>query len=277
MTCIQAGTNTLSGIISDDGTGAFTQAGTGTTVLTAANTYTGATTVTAGTLQIGNGTTGSISNASAVSVSGGATLVIDEANGSTQSNAITDNGTVAGIEGAGVTNTLSGGIGGGGVFTQSGAGTTVLGGTNGYTGATTVSAGTLNLTGVLSATSGVTTSGAGIVSESGAGSINGAATFAQGSSGTSILAGQQRLYGRNDGQRGHAQSDRSAERHQPRHDQRNGRLFGDWRRHHWRRRDLRPGSSGSSVLNNANTYSGGTTVSAGTLLVGNSGAWEPDL
>ena len=43
------------------GTGAIDQIGTGTTVLTAANTYTGGTTISQGTLQIGNGgTTGSI-------------------------------------------------------------------------------------------------------------------------------------------------------------------------------------------------------------------------
>ena len=109
-----------------NGGGAFTQTGAGTTVLSGTNGYTGTTTVTTGTLQIGNGTTGSIANASAVSVSGGATLAIDEVTGSTQSNTITDNGTVVGIEGAGVTNTLSGPINGSGVFTQAGTGTTIL-------------------------------------------------------------------------------------------------------------------------------------------------------
>ncbi len=50
---------TLPGVIS--GTGALTLAGTGTTVLTADNTFTGGTTISAGTLQLGNGgTTGSI-------------------------------------------------------------------------------------------------------------------------------------------------------------------------------------------------------------------------
>ena len=52
-------TLTLSGVIS--GTGAFQQNGTGTTILTAANTYLGGTTINAGTLQLGNGgTSGSI-------------------------------------------------------------------------------------------------------------------------------------------------------------------------------------------------------------------------
>ena len=49
----------FTGIIS--GTGSVQQNGTGTTVLVADNTYTGGTTITAGTLQVGNGeTTGSI-------------------------------------------------------------------------------------------------------------------------------------------------------------------------------------------------------------------------
>jgi autotransporter-associated beta strand protein len=58
---------TLGNVIS--GTGAFQQNGTGTTILTATNTYTGATTVNAGTLLVN----GSIAN-SAVTVNAGATL-----------------------------------------------------------------------------------------------------------------------------------------------------------------------------------------------------------
>ena len=50
---------TFSGVIS--GTGALVQAGSGTLILTGNNTYTGGTTISTGTLQIGNGgTTGNI-------------------------------------------------------------------------------------------------------------------------------------------------------------------------------------------------------------------------
>src|SRR5262245_11681574 len=52
------------------GTGAFVQAGTGTTVLTGNNTYAGATTVAAGTLRV----SGSIAASSGVTVNSGATL-----------------------------------------------------------------------------------------------------------------------------------------------------------------------------------------------------------
>ena len=50
MKPIQAGTTTLSGVIS--GLGGLNQAGPGTTILTGVNTYTGTTSVTTGTLQI---------------------------------------------------------------------------------------------------------------------------------------------------------------------------------------------------------------------------------
>ena len=50
---------TVSGVMG--GTGTFTQAGGGTTTLSGANTYSGTTTISAGTLQVGaGGTTGSL-------------------------------------------------------------------------------------------------------------------------------------------------------------------------------------------------------------------------
>ena len=58
---------TISGEIS--GGFSVTKTGTGTLILTGANTYTGSTTVSAGTLQVGNGTSGSIANTSSVNLS----------------------------------------------------------------------------------------------------------------------------------------------------------------------------------------------------------------
>ena len=92
----------------------------GTTILTANNTYTGGTTIAAGTLQLGNGgTTGSIVGN------------------------VLDNGTLAFNRSD--TMTFAGVISGTGVVNQIGTGTTVLTNTNTYTGGTTIAAGTLQL------------------------------------------------------------------------------------------------------------------------------------
>ena len=71
------------------GAGSFLQAGTGTTTLNAANTYTGSTTVNAGTLAVNN-TTGSGTGTGAVTIANGATLT---GTGSA-AGAVTDNGTI---------------------------------------------------------------------------------------------------------------------------------------------------------------------------------------
>jgi fibronectin-binding autotransporter adhesin len=104
------GSTVFAGVIS--GSGVVMQIGSGTTILTAANTYSGGTTINAGTLQIGNGsTTGSISGA------------------------VTDNGTLA--FGRTDTTTFAGTIlGTGGVTVVSG--TTVFTALNSYAGATTI-------------------------------------------------------------------------------------------------------------------------------------------
>ncbi|PVY30454.1 autotransporter-associated beta strand repeat-containing protein, partial [Paraburkholderia silvatlantica] len=113
-------TMTEPGVIS--GTGQVQQIGTGTTVLTGTNIYTGGTTISAGTLQLGNGSTnGSIAG----NITDNATLAFDPASGST----MTEAGVISGI----------------GQVEQIGAGTTVLSGVNTYTGGTTINAGTLQI------------------------------------------------------------------------------------------------------------------------------------
>jgi len=109
---------TLSGTIS--GTGALVQAGVGTTILTADNSYTGGTTISAGTLQLGNGgTTGSIVG----DVANNATLVVN------RSNALTLSGTISGT----------------GSLVKEGAGTTTLTAANSYSGGTALKQGRLNV------------------------------------------------------------------------------------------------------------------------------------
>jgi autotransporter-associated beta strand protein len=158
VTTVASGINTLSGVIS--GTGALTQNGTGRSILTGANSYTGATTVLQGTLQIGNGATGSISASSPVTISGG-TLAIDLVTGGIFSNDVANNSLLTTT--ASGTNTLSGVISGTGALTQNGTGLSILTGANSYTGTTTVLQGTLQIgdgtTGSISASSPVTNSG----------------------------------------------------------------------------------------------------------------------
>jgi len=101
----------LAGTIS--GSGALQQNGTGTTVLTATNTYSGGTTINAGTLQLGNGgTTGSVAGA----IANNGTLAFNRSDVATVGNVISGSGGVR----------------------QIGGGTTVLTGTSTYSGATTV-------------------------------------------------------------------------------------------------------------------------------------------
>jgi uncharacterized delta-60 repeat protein len=108
------------------GTGVVQQAGTGTLVLNGANTYNGATTVSAGTLQIGDGgTTGALSASS--SITNNATLAFNRSNTITQG---TDFNSV---------------ISGTGAVMQAGSGTLVLSGANTFSGVTTVSAGVVNV------------------------------------------------------------------------------------------------------------------------------------
>src|SRR3546814_649283 len=116
-----AGTTlTVSGLIS--GAGTLAKAGAGTLTLTGDNNHTGGTTITAGTLQRGNGgTTGGISG----DVANNATLAFNRSNG------LTFDGLISGI----------------GSVNKLGAGTVIFSADNSYTGITTIAAGVLQLGG----------------------------------------------------------------------------------------------------------------------------------
>ena len=122
--------STVDGTIS--GAGNVLQKGSGTTVLTATETYTGGTTIADGTLQLGNGA----------------------ANGSIVGD-VTDNGTLA-FDRSDVY-TFGGLVSGTGGVTQRGSGTTVLDAANTYKGATTVEQGTLLVNADQTAATGDTT------------------------------------------------------------------------------------------------------------------------
>jgi autotransporter-associated beta strand protein len=123
--------------------------GTNTLLLTGANTYTGPTNVVAGTLQIGNGTSGSINGAGAVSIFPGSTLVLNLADGGRFANNVIIGGVFNQMVGDGRSNTLSGIISGPGAFNHNGAGTTNLTGASTYTGDTTINKGAIVLDGSL--------------------------------------------------------------------------------------------------------------------------------
>ena len=128
----------MSGVIADNnpcgcttGPGALEKAGLGTLILSGTNTYTGGTTITAGTLQLGNG--------------GASGSIVGD---------VVNNGIFAINRSDAFT--FSGVISGSGAFQQIGDGATTLTNTNTYTGPTTVSAGTLIISAAGSITSDVT-------------------------------------------------------------------------------------------------------------------------
>ena len=138
-------TVTFASNIASSNTGGLSETG-GVLILTGSNAFGGGTTVTGGTLQIGNGTNGSIPSASTVTIGAGATLALNLANSGTLGSTVNNNyGTLNFI--AGGTNTLSGQINGysSAVINQSGTGTTILSYTNQFQGTTNITAGMLLL------------------------------------------------------------------------------------------------------------------------------------
>ena len=138
-------TLTWSGAVS--GEGELIKVGTGTLILTGANTYAGGTLLDFGTLGIGsNGALG----AGALLMQPGTTLQF-EASGLTLPNPIVLNADPT-IDTGSNTDTISGVILGLGALNKIGSGTLILSGASTYSGATDVQAGTLGVTGSLAST-----------------------------------------------------------------------------------------------------------------------------
>ena len=140
-----AGSQSISGAIS--GTGSVVKSGAGMLLLTGSNAYTGATTINSGTLQVGDGTNGSLAAASAVTVNAASVLTVKLADGGTFGSQIYNWDGVVNLVSGG-TNILTGYLGGSvsGVMNQSGSGTTIVTSTgNQFFGTTNINAGVLRL------------------------------------------------------------------------------------------------------------------------------------
>ena len=219
----------------------------GTTALTGNNTYTGGTTISGGTLA-GTATSfgsGAIANNSALIVDGSGTL----------------------------TNTVSGS----GSFTKTGSGTLALTGNNTFTGGTTISGGTLsvttdNLTGNVvnnatllidqdtDGTFAGNISGSGDLVKDGTGTVNMAGTLTY-TGATTVLNGK--LVGNTTALGGSVANNGQVAFDQSFAGTYNNVISGTG--------SLLKNGTGTVILTNDNTYTGGTTISGGTLQVGNGG------
>jgi len=289
------------------GTGSVTQAGPGTFTLTAVNSYAGGTTITAGTLALGGATVGGLgsgavtdnatlaftepsavvfgnsitgtggvtqtgpgnvalsatnSYSGGTSIGTGATLILGASTiGTAGSGTVTDSGTLVFTEPSAVT--VANLIGGSGGVQQSGPGAITLTNANSYTGTTLIVGGTLALGGggSIAASSAVTVAstngsgGFGVLDISGAGNqtINDLASAwlnQSGSAGASVLLGANTLT---------ANATASTVF--------DGVISGTG--------GLIKTGAATLTLAGSNGYSGGTTISAGTLALGGQAGGAP--
>jgi fibronectin-binding autotransporter adhesin len=220
---------TVSAVIS--GTGIL-KTGSGTLVFTGTNTYTGTTNIGAGTLQIGDGgSTGALATTSTITGSSGATLVINRSNTGSQ-------GAISGeleiLNGRIITGAIN--------FTQAGTGTTILSLANTYTGTTTVTAGELKIAQNNAISSGPLVVNGGVFNLQNFSDTVGAVTLTSGtiSSSTGVLTGASYTV-----QSGLVSAI----------------LAGSGT-------TLTKSGAGTVTLSAANTYTGLTTISEGTLTLG---------
>lgn len=246
-------TSTLSGIVS--GSGALVQRGTGTTILTGANTYSGGTTIEKGTLALGAG--GSLAANGNVFITGaGGSFDISTSGGNQTIGAFAGNGGTTIMLGSNTltsstafNTTYGGAITGTGGLVKQGAGTLTLSGQNTYGGGTTVAGGTLALTGAgrLAANGAVTLSGPGAAFDISLGSGDQAIGALAGVSGTAVSLGSNSLI---------LNTATSVDF--------GGGITGQG--------GLVVQGEGIQILTGANTYTGGTTIAVGTSLqLGNGG------
>ncbi|WP_425591315.1 autotransporter outer membrane beta-barrel domain-containing protein [Brucella abortus] len=223
----------LSGVLSD--VGRLTKNGSGTLTLSGANSYTGATTVSAGTLVVANDNTGG--GTTTVDVGAGLQIGTGGVSGSLAGD-IVNNGTLV-VDRSNAFD-LANVISGTGSLTKNGAGTLTLSGVNSYTGGTTVSAGILTLTGDNTG-GGTTTVDAGAVLQIGTGGTSGNLAGDIANNGALVVNRSDALNLAN------AISGAGS---------------------------LMKSGAGTLTLSGANSYTGATTVSAGTLTQGAAGGFS---
>ncbi len=252
----------FSGVIQNGAAGStnLTKAGTGTFTLSGNNTYTGATTISAGALQIGNGgTTGSVAG----NIVDNGALIFNRSDALTYATAISGSGTL----------------------TKIGSNTLTLTGNNTYAGATTITAGTLQIGS--GGTSGsilgdVLDNGALVFNRSDAltygGDISGAGSLTKSGAGTLALTRDSTYAGATTISAGTLELGNGGT---------SGSIVGNVIDNGVlaiNRSDavtlggvisgtgtLTKSGAGTVVLTGENTYGGGTTISAGTLQIGNGG------
>ncbi|WP_316361928.1 autotransporter outer membrane beta-barrel domain-containing protein [Brucella abortus] len=217
------------------GAGGLMKSGTGTVTLSGANSYTGGTKVSAGTLVVANDNTGG----GTTTVDAGAGLQIGTGGTSgSLAGDIANNGALV-VNRSDALN-LAGAISGTGSLTKNGAGTLTLSGANSYTGATTVSAGTLVVANDNTG-GGTTTVDAGAVLQIGTGGTSGNLAGDIANNGALVVNRSDALNLAN------AISGAGS---------------------------LMKSGAGTLTLSGANSYTGATTVSAGTLTQGAAGGFS---
>jgi autotransporter-associated beta strand protein len=299
-----SGSATLSGVFS--GAGGLTFTGAGTTILTGANTYSGGTIVSSGTLQ-GNTTSlqgaivnnsqvvfdqatdgtyaGAMSGSGSLTKQNAGTLILTGANnysGGTSVSSGTLQGNTTSLQGAIVNNsqvvfdqatdgTYAGAMSGSGSLTKQNAGTLILTGANNYSGGTSVSSGTLQ--GNTTSLQGAIVNNSQVVFDQAtdgtyAGAMSGSGSLTKQNAGTLILTGANNYSGGTSVSSGTLQGNTTSlqgaivNNSQVVFDQATdgtyaGAMSGSG--------SLTKQNAGTLILTGANNYSGGTSVSSGTL------------
>ncbi len=235
-------TATVDSTLTDGSGNSLSKLGSGTLVLTGANTYSGGTTITGGTLQ---GDTSSLQG----DITNGAALVFDQ----------------------GTDGNYAGSISGTGSLTKTGTGTVTLSGTNTYSGGTTVAAGTLQ--GDTASLQGDITNDAALVFNQNAdgtyaGNISGTGSLTKTGTGTVTLSGTNTYSGGTTVAAGTLQGDTASLQGDITNDAAlvfNQSADGTYAGSISGTGVLTKTGNGTLVLTGTHTYSGGTNVSAGVL------------